>query len=180
MSHFMTATHCALLFIDWQERLFPAMTEKCRDRYLKNAEHLHWLAKALDIPVLFSEQYPRGLGPTLSSLEATNPIEKITFSAMQTPAFAAAVKQTNRQTIVLSGMETHICVAQTARDLVAAGYSVVVPADAVLSRRKLDWKMGLQRMVGDGCRLNTAEGVLFEWLEQAGTDLFKEVSKRIR
>ena len=180
MSHFMTAANCALLFIDWQERLFPVMNEKCRDRYLKNAENLHWLAKELDIPVLFSEQYPRGLGATLSALEATAPIEKITFSALQTPEFEQALSRLEKPHVILSGMETHICVAQTARDLGAAGYTVTVVADAVLSRRKLDWKIGLQRMTAEGCRISTTEGVLFEWLQRAGSETFKALSKRIR
>ena len=180
MSHFMTADRCALLFIDWQERLFPAMEETVRERNLKNAVNLHWLARELNVPVLFTEQYPKGLGSTLSALEAQTATEKMTFSAVQTKGFLEAVQQLERQVVIISGMETHICVAQTARDLRTAGYTVVVPADAVLSRRKLDWKMGLQRMVSDGCRLNTTEGILFDWLGQAGTPLFKEVSKRVR
>ena len=180
MSHFMTADHCALLFIDWQERLFPVMGEKVREQNLKNAVNLHWLARELNVPVLFTEQYPKGLGPTVSALEAQSATEKVSFSAVQTEGFVEIIQQLERQVLIISGMETHICVAQTARDLRAAGYTVVVPADAVLSRRKLDWKMGLQRMVSDGCRLNTTEGILFEWLGRAGTPLFKEVSKRIR
>ena len=180
MSHFMTADHCALLFIDWQERLFPAMAEGVRDTNLKHAVNLHWLARKLNVPVLFTEQYPKGLGRTLQALDSQAAFEKTSFSAMHDPNFAKAVSQMERKTLILSGMETHICVAQTARDLRAAGYTVVVPADAVLSRRKLDWKMGLQRMVSVGCRLDSAEGILFEWVGQAGTPIFKELSKRIR
>ena len=180
MSHFMSAPCCALLLIDWQERLFPAMPERIRERNLKSAGHLRWLAYALDIPVLFSEQYPRGLGSTLEALSPTNAIDKSAFSAMKSERFSDAVRDTKRTTMILSGMETHICVAQTARDLRQAGFEVVLATDAVLSRRKLDWKMALQCMASDGCRLSTTEAVLFDWLEEAGTPLFKELSKRIR
>jgi len=176
----MTPDRVAVLLIDWQERLFGAMPEAHRDRALRCATNMAWIARELEAPVLTSEQYPRGLGHTLPSLEATDAIEKVTFSAIQTEAFARKVHETGRDTILLTGMETHICVAQTARDLLAAGLSVYVVADAVLSRRTLDWRVGLDRMVADGARLITTEAAMFELIGRAGTPLFKEVSRRIK
>ena len=166
--------------IDWQVRLFPAMEESRKDHALARTQDLIWLAGALDIPVLTSEQYPKGLGPTLPELEVVHPIAKTSFSAMQEPQFAEAFKKAGRNQVVLTGMETHICVAQTCRDLCEQDIQVWVVADACLSRRSLDWQWGLERMRDDGARVVTAEAVLFELLGQAGGPIFKEVSRRIR
>ena len=180
MSQSMSKESCVLLFIDWQVRLFPVMPEKIRENNLKNASNLKWLAEQLGIPTLFSEQYPKGLGPTLDTLQPCDPLEKVTFSVLKTTALSEALSKENRPTVILSGMETHICVLQSAQDLVNAGYKVWVPADAVLSRHKLDWKMGLQTMVSMGCQLTSTESLCFSWLESAKNPHFKAFSKRIR
>ena len=181
MSDRLEVSESALLLIDWQERLFPAMPEGVRESALNAAMNLRWLAGELGLPVLVSEQYPRGLGSTLPQLAGSPTIEKISFSAMREPAFADALGALSpRRDVLLSGMETHICVAQTARDLSAEGYRVWLIADACLSRRKLDWRLGLERAVADGCRVVSAEAALFELVGRAGTPLFKELSKRIR
>ena len=176
----LDSTNTTLLLIDWQERLFPAMPESIREYNLRQTSTLCWLARELSMSVIVSEQYPKGLGPSLAALEVEDAIEKIHFSAMQEPIFAQQVRESNSKNIILTGMETHICVAQTCRDLIDAGYDVWVPADAVLSRAKLDWHYGLQRMQGMGAMIVTAEAILFELLDKAGGAAFKEVSRRIR
>ena len=170
----------SLLVIDWQERLFPAMPDGLRDHALARASDLVWMAQSLEMPVLATEQYPKGLGPTLAALGLQQAMPKTTFSALQDPAIAAALDDDAREQVILTGMETHICVAQTVRDLCCVGRDVWVVADACLSRRRLDWELGLERMRGDGAHIVTAEAVMFELLGQAGGPIFKELSRRIR
>jgi hypothetical protein len=176
----ITPSTALLAVIDWQERLFPAMDESKRGHALARASDLVWLAGELEVPVLVSEQYPRGLGPTLAELGVDGAIPKTHFSALGEPAFKAALEGVRRNQVILTGMETHICVAQTCRDLRMQGFEVWVVADACLSRRELDWEMGLRRMMDDGARIVTAEAVLFELLGEAGGPVFKELSRRIR
>lgn len=170
----------ALMLVDWQERLFPAMDPERRDAALRAAENLVWLGRELGLPVLASEQYPQGLGPTLSSLDVTDAVPKTSFSALREPRFAERVDALGDRTWFVSGMETHICVAQTVRDLRARGADVCVVVDATLSRRDLDWHVGVEKMRQLGARVDTAEGVLFDWLGSAGGPLFKELQRRIR
>jgi nicotinamidase-related amidase len=169
-----------LIHIDWQERLFGVMPAPQREEALRKAGDLSWLAGELQVPVLCSEQYPRGLGPTVAGLGQPHTIEKITFSALQEPRFVQALRVADRQDILLTGMETHICVAQTAADLLERQHRVWVVADAVLSRREEDRRWGLERMQAQGALVITAEVALFELIERAGTPLFKEVSRRVR
>jgi nicotinamidase-related amidase len=170
----------ALVVIDFQERLFAAMPEARRARALTCATNLVWLAGELGVPVLASEQYPEGLGPTLAALRIETRIPKLVFSAAREPAFGKALVALGRPTIVVTGMETHICVAQTCRDLAADGFVPVLAADACLSRTELDWQLGCERVREDGGRVVTTEAVLFEWLGRAGGPRFKELSRRVR
>ena len=172
--------NATLLLIDWQTRLFDVMPTLFRDKIRSNAENLLWIAQMLEIPTVQSEQYPRGLGPSLSGLNTPDPVEKTSFSAMVTPEFAATLKELDRKQVILTGMETHICVAQTCRDLLDAGYDVWVVADAVLSRRSLDWQLGIESMRTDGARLTTTEALLFSLLRDANNPYFKDASRRIR
>ena len=142
MSSTLSSASAALLIIDWQERLFPAMDEGRRAHALDRAVDLTWLSRQLEMPVLTSEQYPKGLGPTLPQLGVEDAIAKTTFSALAEPAFSQALQAADRQQIILVGMETHICVAQTSRDLLERGYQVWTVADCCLSRRELDWELG--------------------------------------
>jgi len=169
-----------LAVIDWQQRLYVAMDPAAQTHALARAGDLCWLARSLDLPVVASEQYPMGLGPTVDALSIHDAFAKTTFSAMGCPDFAAAVRETGRSQVIVTGMETHICVAQTARDLLGAGLEVWVVADACLSRRRLDWDLGIDRMRGDGARIVTAEAVMFELVGEAGGPIFKELSARIR
>jgi nicotinamidase-related amidase len=168
------------MVVDWQERLFPAMAADRRDAALRAAENLVWLARELGMPILVSEQYPQGLGPTVASLRVSEAVPKTHFSAVQEPAFAARLDAVAADEWVVVGMETHICVAQTVADLRARGVATRVVVDAVLSRRELDWHVGVERMRDLGASIDTAEGVLFGWLGQAGGPLFKELQRRIR
>lgn len=180
-------TRTGLLLIDWQERLFTAMPEDRREDARRRAGDLRWLAGELGLPVLASEQYPRGLGPTLADLATPDPIEKLSFSAWEEPVFAARLAERlplrageAPPSLLVSGMETHICVAQTCRDLVAVGYRVWLVADAALSRRELDWRLAIERIRDEGASVVTSEAAMFELIGLAGTPLFKEVSRRIR
>ncbi|MCK6525093.1 isochorismatase family protein [Myxococcota bacterium] len=176
----LSAERAALLIIDWQERLHPAMAEGAREFGLKQAETLLFLARELAMPVLVTEQYPRGLGHTVPSLQVVEPFEKTHFSALAEPGFEALLSGSGRDQLIVVGMEAHICVAQTVRDLLATGRQPFVVADACLSRRELDWRLGLERMTALGASLVTAEAVAFELLGRAGTPLFKAISQRIK
>ncbi len=174
----------ALLLVDWQERLFPAMAEGERDLARARAGNLRWLAGELGMPTLATEQYPRGLGPTLQDLSVENTTEKLSFSAMGAEGFperlAAALPAEGARNVLVSGMETHICVAQTCRDLLDHGYTVWLVADACLSRRALDAHLGAERVRADGGRVVSAEAALFELIGAASAPPFKELSRRIR
>jgi nicotinamidase-related amidase len=170
----------ALLLVDWQEKLYGVMSESHREPALKAALNLKWLADCTQMPVLASEQYPKGLGPTVLSLRSEPTVEKVTFSAMATEAFAAKVGELGREHVIVTGMETHICVAQTCRDLVDAGHTVWLVADACLSRRSLDWELGVERIRADGARVVTSEAILFDLIGTAASPHFRDLSKRIR
>ncbi len=176
----LTAADTVLLQIDWQERLFPAMPESTRDAAIAAAGQLAWLAGELGIPVIRTEQYPRGLGPTVAALPPAPAIEKLDFSAYAEPAFVAQLRATGRKTAIVTGMEAHICVALTTRDLLDAGFAVFVVADAVLSRRPDDRQLALDRMRGEGAVIVPLESVLFELAGRAGTPLFKEIARRVK
>ena len=176
----ITPETAALLIVDWQEKLYRVMDESRRELALKATSNLKWMADATEMPVLISEQYPKGLGPTVLPLRGGETIEKVTFSAMATESFASQLKSLEREHVVVSGMETHICVAQTCRDLLDAGHTVWLVADACLSRRDLDWELGIERIRADGARIVTSEAVLFDLLGTAKSPHFRELSKRIR
>ncbi len=175
----------ALAVIDVQERLLPAIPEEPRASVLRNALILIETARALGVPVLASEQYPKGLGPTVPEIRAAigdrfAPVEKLAFSCGRSPEFRTVLEGTHKRSIVLCGVETHVCVLQTAVDLVSEGYRVFVPADAVASRRPLDWERGLALMDKAGVVVGTTEAFVFQLLERAGTDEFKRISKLLR
>jgi isochorismate hydrolase len=169
-----------LCIVDVQEKLFLAMPEGVREDYIKNIANLKWMFEQLGFPILVTEQYPKGLGSTVSGLQPVEALDKMTFSIAQDEKIVQKITEVNPEQVVLCGMETHICVAQSCRDLSSAGIHVWVVADGCLSRKKEDWKFGLQRMVVDGGRLITTESVLFEIIETAEHPLFKEISKRVR
>ena len=169
-----------LMIVDWQEKLHHAMPEHLRTKALKHASNLKWLFEELGYPVITTEQYPKGLGSTHPDLQPVQAISKMSFSAIANEAVVAELKKLQPQQVLLVGMETHICISQTCRDLCQANIPVWCITNACLSRHKEDWKYALQKMVVDGARLITAEAAMFEILETAEHPLFKELSRRIR
>jgi isochorismate hydrolase len=172
--------NAVLIIVDWQEKLYRVMPDSRKESALKAASNLKWMAEKTQMPILTSEQYPKGLGPTVLPLRRAETIEKVTFSAMATEDFSAQLHGLEREHVVVTGMETHICVAQTCRDLIDAGHTVWLVADACLSRKDLDWKLGIERIRSDGARIVTSEAILFDLLGTAASPHFKELSKRIR
>jgi len=175
-------TRSLLFVVDVQERLAPAIDGAAaviaRTRILLEA------AARLGVPVMASEQYPQGLGHSDARLEplleGAEVLPKLAFSATRDPAIAARLQERGRDQIVVTGMETHVCVLQTALGLKEAGYQVAVVADAVGSRLPERKALGLERMRAEGITIVDSEMVLFEWLGAAGTPVFKDLSRLIR
>ncbi len=174
-------TKAALLVIDVQERLAAAMNAESFERLLNRTRAAVEGAKALGLPIVYTEQYPKGLGPTLPSLrEALGElprVEKITFSG-DLPEVAAALG--DRTQILVTGMETHVCVFQTVRDLSARGLKPFLLADAVLSRTAVDRQIGLDLCRDAGAVITSTEAALFDLCGQAGTPEFKKISAAVK
>lgn len=173
-----------LVVIDVQESLVRAMDQGVAQKVIRNITTLLTFAGEMKIPVAATEQYPRGLGQTVPEIQkhlgSVEPVEKVSFSCCGADAFTRYLETLGRTQILLTGMETHVCVLQTAADLVVRGHEVHVLADAVCSRRKPDWKVGLRWMETRGVTVTTTEIVTFQFLRQAGTDEFKQLSKLFR
>jgi nicotinamidase-related amidase len=171
-----------LLIVDIQERLAAVMEKK--DRVVKNNQHLIELAKMINMPVVVTEQYPKGLGRTVPELQTAlpnyRPVEKLTFDCCGQPTFLPALKSLNRNTVILTGMETHICVLQTCLGLLKDGMNVHVVQDAICSRTNENWKTGMEFMREAGAVITCTETVLFQLLKAAGTAEFKAISQRIK
>ncbi len=171
-----------LVLIDIQERLFPHVHD--HERMLARVDLLLAAAKLLKIPLLLTEQYPKGLGGTIEEirkiLPEVQPLEKMDFSCVPAKGFMEQLSSLHRDQILLAGIETHICVIQTALDLASQGESVFVVADVTSSRRPLDAQTALQRINQHGLSLVTAESVIFEWLRHAGTDEFKAMQPKLK
>lgn len=177
----LSRTVSKLLIVDVQEKLVPLIFNA--ERMIGNCRRLLQGAKILEVPVFATEQYPKGLGATVGPLkELCNSIpEKLRFSCAEVLNWGTAAEQTdNRFQIVVAGIESHVCVLQTVFDLLAAGFQVFVPADAIASRGELDWKIALDRMSNGGAVITTTESVLFEWCERSGTPEFKQISQLIK
>lgn len=172
----------ALLVIDLQERLAVAM--EGRDEAIANAAVLVQAARRLGVPVLASEQYPRGLGPTVPELKPLIPegavVAKTAFSCCDEPAWREQLEAAARPQAILAGIEAHVCVLQTALGLKALGLEVAVVADATASRKSASKEAALDRLRAHGVEVVTTEMVVFEWLKMAGTPEFKELSRLIR
>ncbi len=179
---FLDRNNTLFLIIDIQEKLANVM--KARDEVVKNCLHLIELSKLLRIPVIVTEQYPKGLGPTVKEIKEHlsdyKTVEKMTFSCCEEPVFLNEVKSFNRKSIVITGMETHICVLQTCIGLLKEGFYVHIVRDAVCSRTKENWKTGIEFMRDAGAVITCTETVLFQLLKIAGTEEFKTISKRIK
>ena len=169
----------ALLLIDVQQKLLPAIAGA--EQVLGNCEWLLDLAKIMEIPLLASEQYPQGLGPTLEALRTRVPghaiHSKTAFSCYADPGCRTAIEALGRQQIVLIGIESHVCVLQTSFELKQAGYQPFVVEDCVGSRHERSKEIALERFRQQGIAVVTREMVAFEWLRSADHAQFRNVSK---
>ncbi len=173
----------AVVLIDWQERLVGGMDPATEIDRRQRARALLGGAAALDLPILATEQYPRGLGPTIADLRTllpTAPIEKRHFACTDVTLFNEALAATGRHQILLAGMEAHICVLQTARGLLTLGHEVFVCRDAVISRRPDDFAVALSAFAALGVHVTSVETALFEMLGCAEGEAWKTISKLVR
>lgn len=173
-----------LVIIDIQQKLAAAMPDKIMQKVIADTQLLIKAATLLNIPVLVSEQYPAGLGSTLdelsTSLDAkTQAIDKTCFSCVSNQKFKDALKALNKKQVILAGMETHICVTQTAIELLALNYQVFIATDAVCSRKISHHQNAIQRMQHAGCITTNSESISFEWLRDANHSQFKAISKLV-
>ncbi len=176
----LTARDGALLVVDLQERLLKGV--EGRDRVVANALRLVRGARILGLPALATEQYPKGLGPSIPELAALIPDRpaKLTFHGLGAPGIAEALEAGPVGHVTLAGIEAHVCVAQTALELLGRGYRVQVAVDAVGSRFAEDRAVALGRIERAGAILTTTEAVLFEWVEAADHPHFKAISALVK
>jgi isochorismate hydrolase len=173
-----------LVVVDVQEVLMKKMNQGVAENVIRNIRTLLTFAKKMAIPVLITEQYPKGLGPTVSEIRMelgpTLPIQKVSFSCCGVETFNEKLNQTGRKQVILVGIETHVCVLQTADDLIQTGHGVHVVADGICSRRKLDWEIGLRWMEKKGAMISTTEIIAFQLLKEAGTEEFRKLSRWLK
>ena len=173
-----------LVIIDIQQRLSAAMPEKIVRKVITDTKFLIESATLLNIPIIITEQYSKGLGLTVSELSDVLPknskaVDKTCFSCASSKDFSTALKALNKKQVILAGMETHICVTQTALELLAQDYQVFVATDAVCSRKISHHQNAIQRMQHAGCITTNTESISFEWLRDASHAQFKAISKLI-
>ena len=179
----LRAEDCALAVIDIQEKLLPPIYEK--DRLVRNAQLLVRLADILSLPIIVSTQYAKGLGQTIEEIRALLPeikaVDKLEFGCFGNGEYCSTVAGlANRNTLLLCGMESHICVMQTALGALTQGLNVHIAADAVSSRTELNWKLGLNRMQAAGAVISSTEMMIYELLGKSGTPAFKEMLKHLK
>lgn len=174
-----------LVVIDVQEKLMPVISG--HEEVTRNIASLVRGCAILDIPAVLTEQYVKGLGPTVAAIRRAfeetggyRPIEKSCFSASGSGEFEAELRQLRRRQILVAGIEAHVCVYQSVIDLLAAGYEVTIVADATSSRNARNRDIAVQRMVTEGAKLSSTEMALFELTITSGTDEFRAISKLIK
>lgn len=165
-----------LAVIDFQERLLPKILNA--EAITEQAVKLIRFTRQIDLPILWTEQYPKGLGPTVEpiarELPGLRPLEKVSFGCLGDRGFLEALRGTSRQQLLITGIEAHVCILQTALGAREQGYEVFVVRDATGSRADTDYQAALARMVESGVQLVTAEMAIFEILRVAGTPEFKK------
>lgn len=170
------------LVIDIQEKLVPAMQNG--EAMITQTRRLLQGLATLGLPLMLTEQYPQGLGSTISAIKEllpqTTALAKTSFSCCDDPAFLAELRACDRSTVIVCGMESHVCVQQTVIDLSALGFQPVVVADCVASRKDFDRQLSLQRMEREGAIIASLESLLFELTRAAGTDTFKAISRLVK
>jgi nicotinamidase-related amidase len=173
----LSRENSVLVIVDVQEVFLRSI--KVRSLIVENIQLLAQVAQRLGVPVLATTQNAEKLGALAPEIAATvgdTPvIDKLCFSCLASESFARHLQATGRSQVVLIGVEAHVCIMQTALDMLKAGYAVHVPYDAVASRHKRDWKYALLRLANGGVEISTVESVVYEWLYKAGTDSFREV-----
>jgi len=180
----MEREEAILIIVDVQDLLMKQMDQEVGENVIRNIRTLIAFAKKMSIPILMTEQYPKGLGKTVSEikmgLDSILPIEKVSFSCCGEETFNGQLNQLARKQAILTGIETHVCVLQTANDLLQKDYETHIVADAICSRRKLDWEIGLRWMEKRGAMISTTEIIAFQLLKEAGTEEFRELSKLLK
>jgi nicotinamidase-related amidase len=170
----------ALIVIDIQERLAAAMKETIIEKVIKNSGILIETAKLFGMPIVVSEQYRKGLGATVPVLQekiaGAGVSEKLHFDCTKDDILSKKIAATGRKTFIIIGIETHVCVFQTALSLLGQGYRVVIASDAVASRRQHDWEYSLRALAQAGAVIYPTETISFMLLEKAGTEEFKKLS----
>lgn len=171
-----------LLIIDVQEKLVNTLD---KDIVVKRTATLAQAAKIMEIPTILTEQYSKGLGKTVTPVaqciaKTTPVVEKSAFSAIKEKGFMDILKSFNKKQIVICGIETHICVHQTASDLIELGYEVYIAKDACASRGKYEFKQGIEMMQSNGAKISCLEIILFEWLRSSKNPYFKEIQALIK
>jgi nicotinamidase-related amidase len=171
--------HCVLVVVDIQQKLLPPIVNK--EKLVKNSQILVRLAKILSMPIMMTTQYSKGLGATVPEISSLLPdlpvIDKLEFSCFGSDVFRVALKSLpgNRNTVLLCGMEAHICVMQTAIGALNDGHLVHIASDAVSSRTEWNWRIGLDRMRAAGAVISSTEMMMYELLRCSGTAQFKEL-----
>ncbi len=178
----LTKEKSVLLVVDIQEKILNVMQHK--ERVVENTVKLIKGFRLLNLPVYYTEQYPKGLGETepeiKAELKSVNAIQKMSFSCYGAGDLFEEFKKKNLSQIVVCGIETHVCIQQTVLDLLANGFQVNLPADAVSSRKLLDYEIALRRMENNGAEVTSTEAVLFELLNVCGTQEFKDILKIVK
>lgn len=178
----LTRDSCALLLIDIQEKILSVMKEP--EMVVNNSLKLIKGFKILNVPIFYTEQYPKGLGitaaPLLAEMEGLNAIQKTSFSCFGAGNFFTRLRDNKVTQVVIAGIEAHVCVQQTVLDLIASGFQTNVAADATSSRKEMDYKFALKRMRAHGAEVTTSEAILFELLTNSETEEFKEISQIIK
>lgn len=182
MTNMLEKNESLLLVIDIQDKLVNSLDKHV---IVTRTETLVKAAKILEIPTIATQQYPKGLGLIVDSIKQNLPIgtkiiDKTSFSAVKEKGFMEILKSFNKKQIVICGIETHICVHQTAADLIAEGFDVYVVKDACASRSKYEFKQGIERMQANGAKISCLEIVLFEWLKNSQNPSFKEIQSLIK
>ncbi|HLV80002.1 MAG TPA: isochorismatase family protein [Chthonomonadaceae bacterium] len=181
--HILNAQTAVVVVVDMQEPFFQPIFEK--ERVLDNVRLLMEGANILDVPILLTTQYASRMGGVLPQIEALlpapqPPLDKLCFSCYADPGFADEIARLDRHQALLCGIETHICVSQTAHGLLAAGYQPHVVVDAVSSRTEANWRLGLEKMRQSGVILASVESALYEMMHEAGTPQFRQMLELVK
>lgn len=179
----INANDTAVLIVDYQEKLLPAMSGL--ESLMDNSKKLLKGLKELEIPMVVTEQYTKGLGPTVDEItecigDSYKPYEKLTFSGLSTEEINSALKVLGKKNIIVCGVEAHVCVLQSVIDLIGEGYNVLLVEDCIASRKASDMETTIKRAMGEGALITSAEAILFELTFAAGTPHFKAISKIVK